>query len=437
MDHYLAVTRETMSRQQIHSTDWRSENGSRSGQIQVLHVEDDPAFADLAVTGLERAADRLSVEKAPSAAKGSERLGDDIDCIVSDYNMPGMDGIEFLTAVRESYPDLPFILFTGRGSEEVASDAISAGVTDYLQKESGTDQFTVLANRIINSVEKERVHDKLTQQTEELDTVLSHSPLISFAFDADGVFTLSRGKALSTLGFLPGELVGESVFDVFADNADIIAAAESALEGAQTTATHEIADAVYQTTYNPVFDEDGGVGTVTGVAIDITERHERERELRQFKQAIEATSHSVYITDADGTIEYVNPAFETTTGYTAEEAIGRTPQILKSGEHDEEFYEELWETILAGDTWEGELVNATKGGDRYVINQTITPVTDETGEITDFVAVNRDITERVEGRGERDSLREAGRTAQSQSDLFDSLERPAESQRHTHQRGEH
>ena len=103
----------------------------------------------------------------------------------------------------------------------------------------------------------------------------------------------------------------------------------------------------------------------------------------------------------------------------------------------EAYYERLWETILAGDTWEGELVNATKGGDRYVINQTITPVTDETGEITDFVAVNRDITERVEGRGERDSLREAGRTAQSQSDLFDSLERPAESQRHTHQRGEH
>jgi PAS domain S-box-containing protein len=426
-----------MSRQRIHTTDGRSENESHPGQIQVLHVEDDPAFADLAATGLESEGDQLSVEKAPSAAKGWERLDDGIDCIVSDYNMPGRDGIEFLTAVRESYPNLPFILFTGRGSEEVASDAISAGVTDYLQKEPGLGQFTVLANRIINAVEKERVDEKLARQNEELDTVLSHSPLISFAFDADGVFTLSRGKALSTLGFLPGELVGESVFDVFADNPDIMAAAKIALDGTQTTATHEVADAVYQTTYNPVFDENGGVGTVTGVAIDITERNERERELRQFKEAIEATSHSVYITDADGTIEYVNPAFETTTGYTAEEAIGRTPRILKSGEHDERFYEELWETILAGDTWEGELVNATKGGNRYVINQTITPVTDETGEITNFVAVNGDITERVEHRGERDSLREADRIARSQPDSFDNLERPFEGQRQTHRRGDH
>jgi CheY-like chemotaxis protein len=92
------------------------------------------------VLGLSDAGEALSVLESR-----------DVDCIVSDDQMPEMDGLEFLRLVREGYPDLPFLLFTGRGSEELAGEAISAGVTDYLQKESGTEQFTVLANRIGNT----------------------------------------------------------------------------------------------------------------------------------------------------------------------------------------------------------------------------------------------------------------------------------------------
>lgn len=117
-----------------------------SEPIQVLHVDDEPNLADLAATFLEREDDRLDVRTVLTPDDGWEILADvDIDCIVSDYEMPGQDGIEFLKAVREEYPDLPFILYTGKGSEDVASDAISAGVTDYLQKESGTDQYAILA----------------------------------------------------------------------------------------------------------------------------------------------------------------------------------------------------------------------------------------------------------------------------------------------------
>lgn len=77
----------------------------------------------------------------------------EFDCVVSAHEMPGRNGIEFLELVREEYPDLPFVLFTGKGSEAVASDAISAGVTDYLQKGSGTEQYELLANRIVNAVD--------------------------------------------------------------------------------------------------------------------------------------------------------------------------------------------------------------------------------------------------------------------------------------------
>lgn len=127
------------------------------GNFLVLHVDDEPGFAEMAADFLERELDRLTVTTATSAIEGLDHLADqDFDCIISDYDMPGQDGIEFLTTVREKYPDLPFILYTGNGSEEVASDAISAGATDYLQKDTGTSQFTVLANKITNAVEQYR-----------------------------------------------------------------------------------------------------------------------------------------------------------------------------------------------------------------------------------------------------------------------------------------
>ncbi|MFC7249640.1 response regulator [Halomicroarcula sp. GCM10025324] len=123
--------------------------------IRILHVDDDPELADLAGTLLEREDDQFRVDTAGSASEGLEHLEQHpVDCVVSDYDMPGRNGIDFLDAVRELDADLPFILFTGKGSEEVASEAISAGVTDYLQKESGTSQYAVLANRIGNAVEQ-------------------------------------------------------------------------------------------------------------------------------------------------------------------------------------------------------------------------------------------------------------------------------------------
>ena len=95
--------------------------------VRVLYADDEPDFADLAAMHLEREREAFDVCTATSATEGLDRLaGEDIDCIVSDYDMPGMDGLDFLEAVREEYPDLPFILFTGRGSEEMASLAISS-----------------------------------------------------------------------------------------------------------------------------------------------------------------------------------------------------------------------------------------------------------------------------------------------------------------------
>ena len=91
--------------------------------VRILHVDDEPSFADMAATFIQREHERFSVETATSAEDGLDQLASkQFDCVVSDYDMPGQNGIEFLKAVREIDPDLPFILFTGKGSEEVASD---------------------------------------------------------------------------------------------------------------------------------------------------------------------------------------------------------------------------------------------------------------------------------------------------------------------------
>lgn len=119
----------------------------------------------------------------------------------------------------------------------------------------------------------------------------------------------------------------------------------------------------------------------------------REAEARKFKKAADYSGHAVLITDRDGTIQYVNSAWEAITGYSAAEARGRNPRLLNSGEHDEAFYDELWSTILAGDVWEGEIVNERQDGDRYVIHQTIAPIFGEDETIQNFVAIHGDITD--------------------------------------------
>jgi PAS domain S-box-containing protein len=133
-----------------------------------------------------------------------------------------------------------------------------------------------------------------------------------------------------------------------------------------------------------------------GYLVDVTDHKRREVELRQFKAAVERSAHAIYITDDEGTIEYVNPAFEAITGYSEDAAVGDTPHILNSGTYDDEFYEEFWETIRSGERWEAEMVDEGRDGERIVLDQTVAPITDDDGDVRKFIAVAREITDRKE-----------------------------------------
>ncbi len=133
-------------------------------------------------------------------------------------------------------------------------------------------------------------------------------------------------------------------------------------------------------------------------------RHYAEAQVRKLTRAVEQSPVSVVITDTAGRIEYVNPKFTDLTGYAADEALGRNPRLLKSGEHPPEFYEQLWSTILAGRQWHGELRNRKKNGTLFWERSSISPVRDRDGSITHFVAVKEDVTERKRLEEERERL---------------------------------
>ncbi|MFA6986121.1 MAG: EAL domain-containing protein [Arenimonas sp.] len=145
----------------------------------------------------------------------------------------------------------------------------------------------------------------------------------------------------------------------------------------------------------PLPDADGNMRMALGITRDITGRKASEKALRQLSGAVEQTADHVIITDRNGVIEYVNAAFEKTTGYAKEEVLGKTPRLMKSDKLNAAFYQRLWRTILAGEVFRAEFINKKKNGDNYHEEKTITPIRDANGVITHFVSTGRDITERT------------------------------------------
>jgi PAS domain S-box-containing protein len=161
-----------------------------------------------------------------------------------------------------------------------------------------------------------------------------------------------------------------------------------------------------------VRDEQGTMVALEGIARDVTERILAEGTVRRLSAAVEQSPVAIVITDTDGTIEYVNPAFTRQTGYSGDEARGKNPRILKSGHHPKEFYAELYATIRDGREWRGEMLNRKKSGELYWESASISPIVDEQGRTTHYLAVKEDVTQRK--KDEEDLRRAQDQLLQSQ-----------------------
>jgi PAS domain S-box-containing protein len=161
-----------------------------------------------------------------------------------------------------------------------------------------------------------------------------------------------------------------------------------------------------------------GQPTLYGIGRDITQRKQAETQLHQLQSAVEQSPTVVVITDLKADIEYVNPRFAEQTGYTASEVLGKNPRLLQSGLHAREFYRELWQTLLAGQTWRGELCNRRKDGFLFWEFAAIAPIRDRAGRLTHFVAIKEDITERRRLAGELREARDAAEAANHAKSIF-------------------
>ncbi|HLC03426.1 MAG TPA: GAF domain-containing protein [Anaerolineales bacterium] len=223
-----------------------------------------------------------------------------------------------------------------------------------------------------------------------------------FQLDADGKLDYANQAFIKLLERQPQDLVGRPALDLLGlshlrqrqtDNRQEESLREVYSLELESGTGRRIPSMV---AVSMITDENGTPQGVTGLVLDISERTQLEADLRAERDRLDAiltsVGDAVLVTDAEGTIEYVNPAWERLTGYQAEEALGKTPRISKSGEQDVAVYADLWRTILAGKTWQGEIINRRKDGSYYDAALTVTPIVGPTGNVINLVGVLYDIS---------------------------------------------
>lgn len=379
--------------------------------IRVLHVDDEPDLSDMVATFLEREDDRLTVCTATSANEGLETIDEaDVDCIVSDYDMPSTNGIEFLEAVRESHPELPFILYTGKGSEEVAADAISAGVTDYLQKDRGTEQYAILANRITNAVSAQWSAIESEQNRYRLERILKTIPSCVVQLDYEGRFIFANDRAVEVLGLEESELTdwayNDPEWEIMDLNGNPISDEKLPFRQVRDSGeplygfrhTIKWSDGTQKNLLvngTPLLDSNGETDSVIFSLTDITDQIEYQHQLTQATARLEALFENspdmINIHDMEGNITDPNPLLCEEMGYDEDELTD-----MKVWELDQEMNPHkahtLWEGMNQGDRKRIEGVYQRRDGSELPVEVHIRYLYLD-GEDR-FMVISRDITER-------------------------------------------
>ena len=378
-------------------------------RISVLLVDDDPDLRAVTASFLEREDDRIAVETAPDAAAGLDALAEfDVECIVSDYEMPGRDGLAFLAEVRERHPDLPFILFTGRGSEAVASEAISAGVTDYLQKRGGTERYERLANRIVEAVEKRRAERDAERAIGQFRAVAEGASDAILSIDTDSVIRFANPAVESVFGYEPAELEGEPLTTLMPERhrGDHHEAVERYLDtgergiewsDVQFDALHRDGREIPVTLSYGEFTVDGGRQFV-GVVRDRTEA-DRHRAF------IEHAGDVVAVLSDDWEFRYLSPSCESVIGREPSELLGERSLDYIHPDDREAVREAFGAPVVDGGRPSAEYRFRTPDGE-YRWLESIGSERIETDGVEGYVVTTRDVSERKERERTLARLRE-------------------------------
>lgn len=394
--------------------------------IRVLYVDDEPDFAELTATYLERENDRIAAVTATSASTGLSLLeAEDIDCVISDYDMPEMNGVAFLEALRPDYPELPFILFTGQGSEEVASHAISAGVTDYMQKAVGTGQYAVLAQRVHNVVTKRRAREQAQQAQKRVRTILNASP-DAILVTVNGAFDYANPAAVELFNATSeADLLDRSLSDlVVPDDRAALDDALGTLRGEDDLLTRLRYTAQTLDDFPVPVEVNGRAITWDGqpgvIAIfrDLSTGETLQNKLEEnhvfTQQAIDTLDDIFYVVGLDGELIRWNRQLPHVTGYADEEISKMHPADFFADADADRITDGIEQALRTGQaTVEADL--RTSNGERIPYEFSSRRMTDADGDPVGIAGVGRDITTR------KDRERELTRSNRLLSTLFETL----------------
>ncbi|MCW3993438.1 MAG: PAS domain S-box protein [Candidatus Bathyarchaeota archaeon] len=368
--------------------------------IRVLHVDDEAVFLKVAKQCLEMQGP-FQVETASSVEEAMEKMKKKtFDVIVSDYVMPGKDGLEFLKELRDSGNDVPFIIFTGKGREEVAIKALNLGADRYLNK--GGDPETVygeLAHSIYQTVSRKRAEEMLRESEEKYKNLFENAKDVTLTLDLKGKIT-SINKAAVEYGFKREDIIGKIQLKFVPKKywpkllKELVQIARGkTVEGKIEIITPKGKKAVEYRS-NPMVIDNKVVGVQT-ILRDITERRKAEEALIRLSSAVKMTSDSVVISDLDGKIIDVNEATLKMYGTDdKKDLIGKSSYDLIAPEDREKALASAKETLGKGYVKGREYNIITKDGGRVPVEMSVAIMKDMDGKPIGFVGISRDITER-------------------------------------------
>lgn len=282
-------------------------------------------------------------------------------------------------------------------------DTVDAVMRFYTQFANLISQLSYSNLKLARTLEDRRkAEDDLRQSEARFRTLLEASPLSICAIHKNQ-YIFANPEAARVLGYdSPESIVGLNPIETVApEYREVISDRISPLHEGQPNAPIEIqvlrrdGERLWTETTSVPIELDGQSAALV-ISRDISEERLAEKERARLLSAIEQSAEIIVMTDSKGTIQYVNPAFERVTGYASEEVMGQNSRILKSGAQDDVFYRQMWQTISAGKTWKGRMVNKKKDGSHYTEEVSISPVLDRSGAVVNFVAVKRDVTSEID-----------------------------------------
>jgi len=266
-------------------------------------------------------------------------------------------------------------------------------------------QLLFLEGFISDITERKRSEETVQRSEKFLEQVLENIPNMIFVKEAENLrFVRFNRAGEDLLGYSRQALLGKNDYDFFPPaQAGFFTAKDRAVltDGKLLDIPEEEIETklkgkrILHTKKIPIIDADGTAQFLLGISEDITERKQFEESQKLLSTAIAQSAEAVIITDAKGIIQYVNPAQEILSGYSSDELIGQTPNVLNSDFHHGNFYEQIWDTIGVGKAWSGRFVNKKKDGTEYHEDATISPIYDHSRNLTNFVAVKHDVTKQV------------------------------------------